>query len=200
MNGKAFLALVTFSKRGCVGGLEMGKRLGFGAINGSRFPPHRPFNLPHGCLVMTPWWQSLWIGSYTDEIGAVGGLIFPGWGESYYVYTYSFRPGWCLGLAGTKNRLFTVRSAYHMAKTRELQWQAKSFCSTGKKEMWGNLWRLLILNAAKNFLWRASHEILPTKVSLYKRKVVGDPLCPICRLVSTSCGTTPPLGMFRVEA
>ena len=74
-----------------------------------------------------------------------------------------------------------------MFKMRELQQQAESSCSTGKKEMWGDLWRLPIPNAAKNFLWRASHEILPTKESLYKRKVVGDPLCPICSLEEENC-------------
>jgi hypothetical protein len=89
---------------------------------------------------------------------------------------------------GTKNGLFTVRSAYHMAKMRELQKQAESSSSTKKKKkMWWDLWILPIPNAEKNFLWRACHEILPTKVSLYKRKVVGDPLCPICSLEEETC-------------
>jgi hypothetical protein len=57
----------------------------------------------------------------------------------------------------------------------------------GKKEMWGDLWRLPFPNAEKNFLWRACQEILPTKVNLYKRKVVGDPLCPICCLEEETC-------------
>jgi hypothetical protein len=34
----------------------------------------------------------------------------------------------------------------------------------------------------KNFLWRACHEILPTKHNLFKRKITSDPLCPICGL------------------
>ncbi|XP_059462103.1 uncharacterized protein LOC132191108 [Corylus avellana] len=30
------------------------------------------------------------------------------------------------------------------------------------------------------FLWKACNDILPTKEKLFKRKVVPDPLCPIC--------------------
>lgn len=32
----------------------------------------------------------------------------------------------------------------------------------------------------KNFLWRACHDILPTRANLHKRHIVDDPLCPIC--------------------
>ena len=53
--------------------------------------------------------------------------------------------------------------------------------------MWGALWRLPIPNVEKTFLWRVCREILPTKVCLYKRKVVGESLCPICNLEEETC-------------
>jgi hypothetical protein len=31
-------------------------------------------------------------------------------------------------------------------------------------------------------MWRACHDILPTMVNLFKRKVVETPLCPCCKL------------------
>jgi hypothetical protein len=34
----------------------------------------------------------------------------------------------------------------------------------------------------KVFLGKVSNNLLPTKENLYKRKMVHDPLCPICRL------------------
>jgi hypothetical protein len=46
---------------------------------------------------------------------------------------------------------------------------------------------LPIPNAEKNFLWRACHEILPTKASLFRRKVTIDVLCPICGLGEETC-------------
>jgi hypothetical protein len=39
----------------------------------------------------------------------------------------------------------------------------------------------------KKFLWKACHEILPTKVSLHKRKVIEDTMCPICTLAEETC-------------
>jgi hypothetical protein len=88
---------------------------------------------------------------------------------------------------GTKNGLFTVRSAYHLAKMKEEQQLPGSSNREEKSEMWSALWRLPIPNAEKNFLWRACHEILPTKVSLQKRKVVEETMCPICNLAEETC-------------
>ena len=32
-----------------------------------------------------------------------------------------------------------------------------------------------------NFLWKACANILPTKDNLFRRGVVEDPICPICK-------------------
>jgi hypothetical protein len=32
----------------------------------------------------------------------------------------------------------------------------------------------------KLFLWQACNNILPTKEKLFKRKIIDDPLCPVC--------------------
>jgi ribonuclease HI len=42
------------------------------------------------------------------------------------------------------------------------------------------MWKLAIPNAAKKIFWRACHNLLPTKDNLLRRKVVNEPLCPIC--------------------
>ncbi|XP_059428671.1 uncharacterized protein LOC132162451 [Corylus avellana] len=36
------------------------------------------------------------------------------------------------------------------------------------------------------FVWRACHNLLPTRANLFKRKVINSPLCPICNLVEES--------------
>jgi hypothetical protein len=46
--------------------------------------------------------------------------------------------------------------------------------------MWRSIWRQKLPYAEKHFLWRACHEILPTKANLFLRKVTMDPYCPIC--------------------
>jgi hypothetical protein len=88
---------------------------------------------------------------------------------------------------GMKNGIFTVRSAYHLDKMKEEQKLLGTSNTEEKSEMWSTLWRLPIPNAEKKFLWRACHEILPTKVSLHKRKVVEETMCPICNLVEETC-------------
>ncbi|XP_059436785.1 uncharacterized protein LOC132169849 [Corylus avellana] len=46
--------------------------------------------------------------------------------------------------------------------------------------IWRNIWQLHIPNAEKHFLWRACHDILPTRVNMCSCKVIMDPSCPIC--------------------
>lgn len=36
-------------------------------------------------------------------------------------------------------------------------------------------------NVVKNFMWRACKNLLPTKENLMKKKVIEEPLCPICK-------------------
>jgi ribonuclease HI len=80
----------------------------------------------------------------------------------------------------TNSGIFSVKSAYHLAK--ELEMRGAPEGSTERKEfgLWKILWKLNIPNAAKNFFWRACHNLLPTKDNLLRRKVVTEPYCPIC--------------------
>lgn len=50
------------------------------------------------------------------------------------------------------------------------------------EDMWKKLWRLDVLGATKHFVWKATNNILPTRVNLWQRKIVEDPLCPICKM------------------
>lgn len=49
-------------------------------------------------------------------------------------------------------------------------------------ENWNKLWRIKVPHGERLFLWKACHNSLPTKLNLFKRKVVSDPWCPICKL------------------
>lgn len=83
---------------------------------------------------------------------------------------------------GSANGLFTVKSAYHMAKEMELNRKAGSSQGGGFGELWRSIWKLRIPNAEKHFLWKACKEILPTKANLTQRHVLDDDMCPICGL------------------
>ncbi|KAF5447221.1 hypothetical protein F2P56_032789 [Juglans regia] len=81
---------------------------------------------------------------------------------------------------GTKDGQFTVKSAYH--KQKELRELHKGQTSHRAKRFkdWTGFWKLQIPNVTKIFMWRACLESLPTRLNLYKKKIVDSPLCPIC--------------------
>jgi hypothetical protein len=83
----------------------------------------------------------------------------------------------------TKNRIFTVRSAYHLAMEKMEEGEAS--CSDNKKSrnLWKKIWNLKGSRVVKFFMWKACNDILPTKEKLHRRKVVPDPLCPLCLTV-----------------
>jgi hypothetical protein len=83
---------------------------------------------------------------------------------------------------GTSNGLFLVRSAYHLGK--ELHQRSLGACSNSGKEAdsWRVIWNLKVPNTVKVFMSRACHDILPTRVNLFKRKVVETSLCLCCKL------------------
>ncbi|XP_062170938.1 uncharacterized protein LOC133876698 [Alnus glutinosa] len=88
-------------------------------------------------------------------------------------HSYSAQASWSNGHA-------EQGSAYHLGK--EIQQWSKGACSSidAKREVWKVLWSLKIPNSVKVFLWKACHNLLPTKANLLKRKVVEDGLCPCC--------------------
>jgi hypothetical protein len=83
---------------------------------------------------------------------------------------------------GTSNGLISVHSAYHLGK--ELHQRSLGACSNFGKEVdsWCVIWNLKVPSTVKVFMWRTCHDILPTMVNLFKRKVVKTPLCPCCKL------------------
>lgn len=74
-------------------------------------------------------------------------------------------------LKATKLGEFTIRSAYHLEKDRQLVQYGE--CSHKLEDMilWIELWRLQVPKSIQVFLWRACQNIHPTKDNLLKRVV-----------------------------
>lgn len=51
---------------------------------------------------------------------------------------------------------------------------------TTESTVWKTCWNLSVLNAVKMFLWRACHNLLPTKANLFKRSVISTNVCLLC--------------------
>lgn len=80
---------------------------------------------------------------------------------------------------GTDSRVFSIRSAYHLAKEKESYNCPEGSKRVGDRELWGVIRQLQLPNVDKNFMWRACNNILPMRENLQRGKVVTDPLCPI---------------------
>jgi hypothetical protein len=90
--------------------------------------------------------------------------------------------------AGTKNGIFTVRSAYHLAKELSLVEIGECSIAGQKERMWQIIWKLKCPRVIHLFLWKACNNILPTKGNLSRRAVTKDDKCPICKLETETIG------------
>jgi hypothetical protein len=75
-----------------------------------------------------------------------------------------------------------VGNAYHLAKELEERDQAETSTRGDESIIWKGMWSLQLPNAAKNFMSRACHDLLPTKDTLVRQKIILDPSCPLCGL------------------
>lgn len=46
---------------------------------------------------------------------------------------------------------------------------------------WKWIWKLRVPPKVCNFLWRACHDIIPTRAALFRRRVGSDPFCEFCK-------------------
>lgn len=50
-----------------------------------------------------------------------------------------------------------------------------------KPDLWKFIWKSNTLPRVKQFLWNACQNAIPTVDNLHRRRIVPDPLCPICK-------------------
>lgn len=81
--------------------------------------------------------------------------------------------------AGTKNGIFSIRSAYHLAKTLKDMEQGSSSTGVQTGEIWRNILKIGGPRVVQIFLWIACQNSLPTKGNLFRRHLTSDDLCPI---------------------
>jgi len=81
---------------------------------------------------------------------------------------------------GTNTGHFSIKSAYHLEIERQSSSQGNNFSAALATPLWKKLWELHLPWNVLLFLWRACNEILPTKYNLCRRRIVDDPLYPMC--------------------
>ncbi|KAF5465302.1 hypothetical protein F2P56_015322 [Juglans regia] len=93
-----------------------------------------------------------------------------------------------LAWEGTRNGLFSVRSAYHLRREILERQVAGPSRVHVLSSTWKSLWQLQVPNAVRMFLWRACNEAIPTFANLKQRKLRECNLCPICQLEEETTG------------
>jgi hypothetical protein len=82
---------------------------------------------------------------------------------------------------GTSTGMFSVRSAYHLGMDIQRRLRGEPSNPVIKSLLWKNIWAVKVPNPVKLFLWKACHNLIPTKVNLFRRRVVEDKSCPCCK-------------------
>lgn len=85
-----------------------------------------------------------------------------------------------------KNGFFLVKSAYYLEMQERDSTQGEPSNQTNDKVFWRAIWGLNIKGVVKNFLWRACHNSLPSKLNLFKRKILTSSTCPTCNFEEES--------------
>jgi hypothetical protein len=80
----------------------------------------------------------------------------------------------------TKKGEFSVRSAYHLGLDIQTAAKPSSSMKSDENEVWKVCWNSNVPPVVKTFIWRACHNLLPTRVNLRRRGVCEEALCPIC--------------------
>lgn len=78
-----------------------------------------------------------------------------------------------------KKGLYTVKSGYQVAL--KLKYVEAPTSSTGHSHGWHNIWKLNLPRKTRIFIWRAAKDLLPTAESLFRRKIIQEPICQVCK-------------------
>ena len=76
---------------------------------------------------------------------------------------------------------YTCKSSYMFLKQESKMEASQQVPPIHDKQVWKKIWQLQVPPKVKIFLWRACHNVLPTKQALLKRKVTADSICKRCR-------------------
>ncbi|GMY09850.1 hypothetical protein FCV25MIE_05089 [Fagus crenata] len=83
--------------------------------------------------------------------------------------------------------MFTVKSAYQLAVSAASP-DKEEGCSNirANRKTWRVIWKQKLPNKVKIHLWRACLNVLPTRLSLCRRRILQDSACQVCRTAPES--------------
>lgn len=79
-----------------------------------------------------------------------------------------------------KEGVYSTKSAYQFLSKQHIHHKPGPSVAANNL-MWKKLWRTLIQEKIKNFMWRLLMNILPTRQNLGKKGIIVDLSCPFCQ-------------------
>ncbi|XP_075654846.1 uncharacterized protein LOC142625013 [Castanea sativa] len=84
---------------------------------------------------------------------------------------------------------FTINNTYKVAIAMSQNTTSEGASTNDMmSRFWEKIWSLGLPNKLKTFAWKASRNILPTKVNLYRRGVIDNATCDACGLAEETSG------------
>ncbi|KAH9715526.1 putative reverse transcriptase/RNA-dependent DNA polymerase [Citrus sinensis] len=79
-----------------------------------------------------------------------------------------------------KNGQFSVKSGYQTAL--QIKFPAMPSSSVVSKNEWNIIWSLALPQKIRIFAWRAAKNQLPSAENLWKKKIIHEPTCQVCKM------------------
>lgn len=80
----------------------------------------------------------------------------------------------------TNKGVFFVKSAYHLEHSRIRVGKGETSTVATTKVGWNPIWKLNVQGVVKQFIWKACHDLIPTRLNLFKKHICDTNLCSIC--------------------
>lgn len=77
--------------------------------------------------------------------------------------------------------IFSVKSAYHLAKSSSGKDEASGSDNSKTKALWKSVWKAKCYPRAKITVWKIINNLLPTKDNLAKKGIPSNHICCFCR-------------------
>lgn len=81
----------------------------------------------------------------------------------------------------SKDGVYSVKSGYRaLTDTRITTPSLPSTSTSIPTELWGLIWASKVPTKVKHFVWKARHNILPSRENLNKKRIPITKQCPVC--------------------
>ncbi|KAF5481319.1 hypothetical protein F2P56_001980 [Juglans regia] len=80
----------------------------------------------------------------------------------------------------SREEVYLVKSAYFLEENIKKAVMGESSRESELDSRWKTIWDMKVPGKVEIFMWKAGNNLLATRGNLFSKKVIDNPLCPIC--------------------